>query len=126
MSAPIKVRRCYCPGCEYKPWPKKPTIWDCTICGAGSMRGDKTISEAADAGRNHLTADHPEVVDQAADAAKSTYRRPHGCARTECGCIAENRAIATNLRYNENAPEGAGNTLRGLTHSSDSSREGLT
>ena len=33
--------------------------------------------------------------------------------------------IATVLRYNGSAPGGAGNTLRGLTHSSDLTREGL-
>lgn len=38
----------------------------------------------------------------------------------------ENHVIATVLGYNENAPEGAGNTLRGLTRSLDYSKEGLT
>jgi len=37
----------------------------------------------------------------------------------------EIRRIATKFRYNENAPAGAGNTPRGLTHSLDSSKEGL-
>lgn len=42
-----------------------------------------------------------------------------------CEFLSANRGIATNLRYNENAPEGAGNTLRGLTHSLDYGKEGL-